>query len=134
MSVPLKFSDAFAIGLHATAIIAASEEKTSVATIAKELQCSLNHLQKVLQRLSKSNILDSVRGPRGGFRLAKKAEEIKVVNIYEAIEGTLELNNCLFEKRTCTRSLCVLGGLTTRINNDIKQYFSNTTIRDLVIN
>lgn len=133
MSVPLKFSEAFAIGLHATTIIAANgDTKSSVANVADELNCSLAHLQKVLQRLVKSGILNSIRGPKGGFLLSKKASEIYVVDIYESIEGRLELNNCLFEDRVCTRSLCVLGSLTTNINQQISDYFKNTLLSDIV--
>lgn len=133
MSIPLKFSEAFAIGLHATTIIAANgDAKSSVANIADELNCSLAHLQKVLQRLVKSGILRSIRGPKGGFLLSKKADTVYVLDIYESIEGQLILNNCLFESRVCTRALCVLGSLTTNINHQVSDYFKNTLLSDIV--
>lgn len=133
MAVPLHFSEAFAIALHATTIIAAKgEDVLAVADIAEELNCSYAHLQKVMQRLVKSGLLNSIRGPKGGFLLAKKPSEIYFLDIYEAIEGKLEIRNCLFEARVCTRSLCVLGGLTGKINKEVYTYFTKTSLADVI--
>lgn len=55
--------------------------------IADEYAIPQGYLLKVLQQLVRSQILDSVRGPQGGFVLARPAQEISVLDIIEAIEG-----------------------------------------------
>ena len=55
--------------------------------IAKKYDIPLEYLLKILQLLVKANILHSKRGPHGGFSLAKKPQEISVLEILEAIDG-----------------------------------------------
>ncbi len=132
MSSALKFSEAFVLGLHASSIIAGKKgEKVSVSYIADELDGSLAHLQKVLQRLGKVGIVTSTRGPKGGYLLARNAEDIQLLEIYEAIEGKMQLCNCLFDSAVCSRSRCVLGNLTSQVNKQVLDYFSNTNLSDI---
>jgi len=57
--------------------------------IAEEHRIPPGYLLKVLQQLVRGHILDSVRGPQGGFVLARPAEDMSLLDIVEAIEGTL---------------------------------------------
>ena len=133
MSSALKFSEAFALGLHATALIAKHDgEKISVTFIAKELGGSVAHLQKVLQRLGKAGIISSTRGPKGGYLLAKKATDIKMLDIFEIIEGKIQFCNCVFDANFCNSTICLLGPLTSKVNREIFDHFSKTTIAELI--
>jgi len=132
MASALKFSEAFVLGLHSTALISKQNgEKVSVAFIARELKGSLAHLQKVLQRLVKAGIINSTRGPKGGYLLAKDPDEIKLIDIYEAIEGKMQLCNCLFDAPVCQNTTCILGSLTSNVNKQVLDYFSNNTVADI---
>ncbi len=132
MASALKFSEAFVLGLHATAIIAKHKgDKVSVSYIAEDLQGSLAHLQKVLQRLVKAGIVTSTRGPKGGYLLAIKAEDIKLLDIFEAIEGKMQLCNCLFDAPVCQNSSCILGSLTSDVNRQVMTYFTTNTVADI---
>lgn len=57
--------------------------------IAQEHQLPVGYLQKVLQQLVRANVLESLRGPQGGFVLAKPADKLNLREIIEAIEGPL---------------------------------------------
>ena len=70
----------------------------SVKKIAQLLNVSHNHLSKVLQRLVKSELIISIKGHSGGFKLAKPAEEVTFLEIYEAIEGRFKPSTCLLSK------------------------------------
>ena len=67
----------------------ANEGTVLSTTICKEYDIPHDHLQKILQRMVKANILRSKRGPKGGFALARPAKEITLLEIIEAEGGTI---------------------------------------------
>jgi Rrf2 family protein len=115
-------------------IIAKSQKsKTPANKIAEILNASEDHLAKVLQRLVRAKIINSNRGPKGGFILARKPSEIFLIEIYEAIDGEMPVkNNCLFDKPACESSVCPLFGLLSKVNNEVKDYFSLKSLAELL--
>jgi Rrf2 family protein len=129
----LKISEAASLALHTTVLIAAKpDELLSTKNIADILGVSENHLSKVLQRLTKAGIVTPVRGPKGGFQLAKPANQINLLEVYEAIEGPLASEICLLSYQRCDGKLCILGNLLETVYNQVRDYFSNTRLTDLV--
>ncbi len=59
------------------------------------------YLAKILGRLVKSGIVVSVRGPAGGYILAKEPETLNLRNVYEAIEGDIHIIDCMDEDGPC---------------------------------
>jgi Rrf2 family protein len=96
MTGMLHISDAASLALHAMVLIAGKPD-TLVSTheIAEQLGVSENHLAKVRQTLSRAGLVESTRGPHGGFRLAKSAAEITLLDVYEAVEGPIRPTSCL---------------------------------------
>jgi len=76
--------------------------------IANITGASENHLSKVFQRLSKHGFVKSIWGPKGGYYLAKPPDEITLLDIFETIEGKLEIKGCPFERVKCPFSSCIL--------------------------
>lgn len=105
----IRMSEATALGLHTMAVVARRSEATSTAQIATELRASEAHLSKVLQRLVRVGLLSSRRGPSGGYALAKPPTEITLLDVYEALEGPLRRDGCLFTRPVCRRAHCILG-------------------------
>jgi len=133
MSNVLKISEAASLALHAMMVLASSgNPPLSSARIARLLHCSEAHLSKVLQRLVKSGLLRSVRGPKGGFALARPADGITLLDVYEAIEGPLEPTRCLLGTPVCDGS-CVLGGLLQTVYRTVSQYLSETPLSRLAV-
>lgn len=84
----MQFSKATLLALHSVMMLAgAGDELLSTAQMAKSAGVSEAHLAKVLQRLGKAGLVRSVRGPKGGFSLARPAEEMTLLDVYEAMEG-----------------------------------------------
>lgn len=132
MSSVLKISEAVALGIHACVIIAKAESRVSASEIAEMLKASEAHLAKVLQRLVRAGLILSNRGPKGGFTLAKASGDISLMEIYEAIDGEMPLRDCLFEKPACDGKNCSLYGLLNKVNSEVKNYFSKTSLSDLL--
>lgn len=134
MSTALNISEAASLGLHAMALLAAKEEHhLSAGEMAKHLKASEAHLAKVLQRLAHMGLVHSVRGPHGGFWLARRAEEISLLEIYEAIEGPLCGDTCLLESPVCYGTSCILGGLIETVNRQVREYLSGTKLSELAV-
>ena len=101
MTGVLKISEAANLAIHAVTYIASNNDhKVSTKELASFHNVSEAHLSKVLQRLVKSGFLKSVRGPKGGFVIAKPFNEIKLLDIYEVFEGFL-LPRTAFSKHLC---------------------------------
>ena len=132
MSGFLRFSDAASLGLHAAAFLA--REDASVASargIARALGASQAHLSKVLQRLTKAGIVESLRGPGGGYELARPARGISLKQVYEAIEGPLDASICPFEIPACRAATCVLGDKFVRKGRELVKHLAGTPLSSL---
>ena len=132
MSDCLKISDAASLALHAMVFLAANPKRRLAAgEIASELHVSEAHLAKVMPRLAKADLVDSVRGPGGGFILARPASQIRLLDAYEAIEGKIEANHCLLGRKSCGAKRCILGGLVGVVNARVKDYLAETRLSKL---
>ncbi len=127
----LRFSETVSLGLHAMAVLAQSPNKARRnGQMAQRFHASENTLSKVLQRLAHVGLLESVRGPAGGYRLAKSPEKIRLLDVYEALEGPLGKAGCLLGNPACNGH-CILGGLVEEVHEKVKGYLEKTTLKDL---
>ncbi len=130
----LNITEAANLALHSLVFLANNQENwpISAARAAAPFGASEAHLNKVFQRLNKAGLVGSVRGPRGGFMLARDAEEITLLEIFEAIDGPLPREHCLLGKEACTLGSCIFGGLLPAIHGMVSDHFSGTTLADLM--
>jgi Rrf2 family protein len=129
----LRISEAVAIGIHAVVALAVSEGgRLSGHELAEGMQASEAHLLKVMRLLGKAGIVDSLRGPTGGFRLAHEPGAIHLIAVYEAIEGQFPEGTCLFASPICGGKACPMSGFIQSMNREAVNYFSKTTIGDLL--
>lgn len=89
----MKVSTKGRYGLRALADMAAQTNQAPVplAAIAKRQNISLNYLEQVFGQLRKAGILKSVKGPNGGYLLAREAKDIRVKEILEVLEGPFSI-------------------------------------------
>ena len=128
----IRFSDAVSLAFHAMAYLARTPEThQTVGNIAGLLQCSEAHLSKVMQRIHRAGLVSSTRGPKGGYRLERPAGSITLLIVYEAVEGPLGEAECLLGTPICETGACILGDLLVRVNQQINDYLSQTTLSDL---
>jgi Rrf2 family protein len=129
MSTLIKATEAAALALHAAAILAGAEgARVSVGAVARDLRASEAHMAKVLQRLSKAGIVIGKRGPGGGFVLARSPERITLREIYEAIEGPLQVETCMLGTPVCDGKDCPLGELFDRLSVDVLRTLDAITL------
>jgi len=128
----LKMSEACSLAIHAMVILAINQDvKLPNNEIARMLGASRDHLSKVLQRLSKAGYVHSERGPGGGFMIAGNADEVTLLDIYQAIEGSGESKACLLDNTVCA-GRCILGDLVVQVNSMVLSRLSETKLSDFV--
>lgn len=128
----LNISEAASIAVHSMVIIANSNELLNANLIAERTGFSRNHIGKVLQQLVKNGLLSSERGPKGGFLLNKKADEIKLIDIYRIVEGNIESGFCNELCNNCPFNKCVFGNLTEKFSGEFSDYMTNTTLSEFL--
>jgi Rrf2 family protein len=127
----VKFTEAVSLALHAMAFLAAERERrVQIQDIAGALKVSPSHLAKVMQRLAKTGLIRSVRGRTGGFVLARDPGEITALEVYEAVEGPLEICHCLFPEPQC-RGDCMLGDTLAKASGLIRDRLSRASLAEL---
>lgn len=128
MSKVFSLSEAASIAIHGVILIAQQKEGLNVIQIADRTNTSKHHVAKVMQRLVKAGYLISHRGPSGGFILKKEPASISFLDIYEIIEGPIELSSCPMDKQVCPFNKCIMNNVTSKMTVDFKNYLKEQTI------
>jgi Rrf2 family transcriptional regulator, iron-sulfur cluster assembly transcription factor len=101
--------------------------------ISREERISKSFLAKIFQDLAKAGLVISLRGARGGYKLARPLEQITILEIIEAIEGPIALQRCLEEVPNCDNTGgCALCRLLEQAQDKVKDVFSQTTLAELL--
>ena len=131
MSNLINISEAASLALHGLVLIAKNQPmRMNVKTLSVELNASQTHLAKVFQKLSKTGLVRSLRGPAGGFELNNPADEITFLEIYEIIDGKITLGDCPLGKNHCVFQSCIFDNELNRISADIYETFKKMRLSD----
>jgi Rrf2 family protein len=132
MPCALKISEAASLAMHALGYLANRQDGPITSReIATRFEISEAHLSKVLQRLTKVELVRSVRGPRGGFILTRPPESVTLLEVFEAIEGRFEPNQCLLSSAICEGDDCILGKIVVEANSMLRTRLEETTLIDV---
>ena len=77
-------------------------ERSATSTIAKEQNIPPSFLAKIISQLSIAGLLHTSRGARGGVTLAREPKDITLLEVVEAIDGPIQLNECVGNNGACT--------------------------------
>jgi len=108
----------------------------SIKEISANQKISPEFLEQLFFKLKKSSIISSVRGPGGGFSLAKPLEEVTVKNIFDAVGEGLDLTPCTScndETPVCTEAdECLSYDVWKAAADQIQNYFGTLTLRMII--
>jgi Rrf2 family protein len=103
-----------------------------VKHIAAEEEIPSHFLAKILQQLARKGLLRSSKGPTGGFALRVPADEIRLVDIVEALDGLAEYQQCAAGLAECSDDMpCPLHDSWKAVRSRIMDYLGRNTISDL---
>ncbi|MGE5430767.1 MAG: RrF2 family transcriptional regulator [Syntrophomonadaceae bacterium] len=109
------------------------EELLSADFLHKTLRIPKKYLQRLLTDLSKSGLIESVRGKYGGYRLGRTGNEIFLSEIIEAVEGFKKEPTCFFGFEECIHSNpCAMHEVWAKSQNEIIKVLSTTTLSQMV--
>lgn len=112
MTGALRISDAANLAIHAVTILAHGKERDrhKLKDLSRTMRASAAHLAKVMHRLAQEGIVESRRGPEGGFSLGRRAGELTLMDLYELFDGhAASSQRCLLGYARCPFGGCVLG-------------------------
>ena len=119
--------------------LALRQEKgpVTLAGISQRQEISLSYLEQLFGKLRRHEIVESVRGPGGGYNLARKAEDVTVADIIIAVDEPIDATQC-GGKENCHSSdhkngtRCMTHDLWTTLNEKIVDYLDSVSLKDLV--
>jgi Rrf2 family cysteine metabolism transcriptional repressor len=110
-----------------------NEGAIQIKGICERQDVSEQYLKNLLASLRVANLVRSVRGPRGGFTLARPPSQIRVIEIIRAMEGSIALADCVDAPEICSRAdLCVTRDLWTEMGDAMNAVVESTSLQDLV--
>jgi Rrf2 family protein len=107
--------------------------RASTSQIAKEQHIPPSFLAKIISQLSVAGLLHTSRGARGGVVLARDPEDISMLDVVEAIDGPIMLNECVEDTHGCQHNEnCPMRELWCEIQDDLVSRLGGTTFADFV--
>lgn len=104
----------------------------TLAEIAKRQGISLSYLEQLFAKLRRSGLVDSVRGPGGGYTLAMEPNKISVAEIIVAINENIDATRCGGEKNCHGDETCLTHQLWEDLSTRIHEFLNGITLGDLV--
>ena len=107
-------------------------EPVSIKEISTRENISLNYLEQLFVKLRRGSIVKSIRGPGGGYVLARPAADIRVDEIIDTVEETLVPVSCMDAKGRCQcTSECATQSVWQGLGNQIRNFLASKTLEDL---
>lgn len=126
-------------GLRAMVDIAINSDNSTKYVTAKSIadrqEISISYLEQIISNLKKYGFLKSVRGSQGGYLIVGDPQNIKVGDILRAMEGHLQISDCVSNLNKCDfseRCFCSAKGLIEKMQLSIDEVVDSVTLQDLV--
>ncbi|HJO77357.1 MAG TPA: Rrf2 family transcriptional regulator [Pelagibacteraceae bacterium] len=110
-------------------------EPISLTAISLRQGISTAYLEQLFLKLRKNNLVQSTRGPSGGYVLTRSPEQIKLLSIINAVDEKIKTTKCRKElKRSCNgRSIkCITHNLWNELESHINKFFEDNTLNDIL--
>jgi len=111
------------------------KEPISLSEISFRQGISIDYLEQLFLKLRKNNLVQSARGPSGGYVLSKPPGEIKLLSIISAVDEKIKTVKCRKEsKKGCNgKSIkCITHNLWDDLEDHINKFFENNTLNDIL--
>lgn len=104
----------------------------ALAGISERQKISLSYLEQLFGKLRRHELVSSVRGPGGGYCLAKPAAEVSVTDIIRAVDEPLDATMCAGKSNCYDEEPCMTHQLWTTLTNHMLDYLSSVSLAELV--
>lgn len=104
----------------------------TLAAISERQDISLSYLEQLFSKLRRQGLVKSIRGPGGGYNLAKAYTDISVAEIINAVDEQIDATQCGGNENCHDEGRCMTHDLWSALNTKILEYLAGVTIADLV--
>ena len=104
----------------------------TLAGISERQDISLSYLEQLFGKLRRHSLVDSVRGPGGGYTLAKPLDMVSVADIIRAVDEPMDATQCGGKENCRDEHRCMTHDLWVSLNEKIYEYLDSVTLGDLV--
>ena len=104
----------------------------TLAGISQRQEISLSYLEQLFGKLRRHEIVESVRGPGGGYNLARRAEDVTVADIIIAVDEPLDATQCGGKENCADDQRCMTHDLWADLNRNMIDFLDSVSLRDLV--
>src|ERR687884_360981 len=111
-----------------------SSGPVTLAEISSRQRISLSYLEQLFGKLRRHELVDSVRGPGGGYRLSRDTAQITVAEIILAVDEPIDATQCGGKENCHDEQKCLTHDLWATLNERIFEYLEGVTLRQLVDN
>jgi Rrf2 family transcriptional regulator, iron-sulfur cluster assembly transcription factor len=108
------------------------EAPVSLADISQRQKISLSYLEQLFGKLRRRQLVDSVRGPGGGYRLSREMAAVSVVDIIRAVDEPIDATQCGGKENCHGDQKCITHDLWAHLNQHIFDYLGAVTLKQLV--
>ena len=131
----MKISTRTRYGIRAALELADNYNKgpLQLGAIAQRQDISVKYLEQIMAMLKSGDFIRSIRGPRGGYMLAKAPNQIKLSDVFDCLEGTVTTVECVKDESYCARSVdCIAKQLWQQVHRAIRDVLQSVTLQDLL--
>lgn len=114
------------LGLHQ------GQGPVTLAGISERQRISLSYLEQLFGKLRRRSLVESVRGPGGGYNLAKDMATISVAEIIKAVDEPIDATQCGGRENCLDDDRCMTHDLWANLNKRIFEYLAGVTLQELV--
>jgi len=104
----------------------------SLADISKRQEISLSYLEQLFSKLRQNDLVSSVRGPGGGYRLSRNSDQIFVAQIVDAVNESIDATSCRGAGNCQNGKVCLTHNLWTDLSQQIYHFLSGISLASLV--
>lgn len=117
-------------------LIQNENEISSAVEMSENLGITYYYFIKMVTRLKKAGFIESIRGPIGGYRLAKHSADITLYDIIQTMEGDIHINRCLEDDRLCSKycvnnQTCLIHNILEEVQNELIAVLKSKRISDI---
>ena len=122
----------FAVTAMIDVALHGAEGPVTLAAVSERQHISLSYLEQLFGKLRRHGLVDSVRGPGGGYNLARTSAELSVADIITAVDEPIDATQCGGRENCHDDRRCMTHDLWTSLNNHIFSFLDSVSLAELV--
>lgn len=122
----------FAVTAMADIVMHRGADPVTLCEISARQKISVSYLEQLFGKMRRRGLVESVRGPGGGYRLARDAAQISIIDIILAVDEPVDTTQCGGKENCREEEKCITHDLWAKLNAHVLGYLSEVTLKQVV--